>query len=213
VILEDEDRQGIDRGAQGARLLEDVDAVLLALDHARDAAHLALDTRQPADQLRLVTRVAVAKMVGRVRVLWVLGVRHVLCRHVSIIPPGSIDGKHGDHRADRLHSPRMDPLDHLFALPDGHRCTVCDERVPAARVKLLAWRDDLAFLQLDCGACLSTTLGFVLDGRSDEPVQPPRADPISSNDVLDMHQLLATWRGDLTGLLTRDDRGRAESSR
>jgi hypothetical protein len=107
----------------------------------------------------------------------------------------------------------MDPLDHLFALPDGHRCTVCDERVPAARVKLLAWRDDLAFLQLDCAACLSTTLGFVLDGRSEEPVELPRANPISSDDVLDMHQLLATWRGDLTGLLTRDDRGRAELSR
>lgn len=213
MILEDENRQGIDRGAQGARLLEDVDAVLLALDHARDPAHLALDARQPADELRLVARVAVAEVVCGVGVLGVLGVRRVLGRHAPIIPPGGIDDKQGDHRADRLHSPRMDPLDHLFALPDGHRCTVCDERVPAARVKLLAWRDDLAFLQLDCAACLSTTLGFVLDGRSEEPVELPRANPISSDDVLDMHQLLATWRGDLTGLLTRDDRGRAEMSR
>jgi hypothetical protein len=107
----------------------------------------------------------------------------------------------------------MDPLDHLLALPDGHRCSVCDERVPAGRVKLLAWRDDLAFLQLDCSACLSTTLGFVLAGRSDGPAETQAAAPISSDDVLDMHQLLATWRGDLTGLLTRDARGRAESSR
>jgi hypothetical protein len=107
----------------------------------------------------------------------------------------------------------MDPLDHLLAHPDGHRCTVCDERVPAERVKLLAWRDDLAFLQFDCGACLSTTLGFVLGGRNDETVEPPRADPITSDDVLDMHQLLATWRGDLSGLLAKDVRGRAESSR
>jgi hypothetical protein len=107
----------------------------------------------------------------------------------------------------------MDPLDHLLALPDGPRCTVCDERVPATRVKLLAWRDDLAFLQIDCGACLSTTLGFVLGGRADEPAGPRAAAPISSDDVLDMHQLLATWRGDLTGLLSRDDPGRAESSR
>jgi hypothetical protein len=107
----------------------------------------------------------------------------------------------------------MDPLDHLLALSDGHRCTVCDERVPAARVKLLAWRDDLAFLQLDCAACLSTTLGFVLDGRLEEPAEPPRASPISSDDVLDMHELLSAWRGDLTGLLARDDRGGAELSR
>jgi hypothetical protein len=107
----------------------------------------------------------------------------------------------------------MDPLDHRIALSDGHRCAVCDERVPAGRVQLLAWRDDLAFLQLDCGACLSTTLGFVLAGRGDEPAPVRRPDPISSDDVLDMHQLLATWRGDLTGLLARADRGRAEAGR
>ena len=107
----------------------------------------------------------------------------------------------------------MDPLDHLFALSDGHRCSVCDERVPAARVKLLAWRDDLAFLQLDCGTCLSTTLGFAMGGRLDEGAPTGEAAPISSDDVLDMHQLLAAWRGDLAGLLARDDPGRVESSR
>jgi hypothetical protein len=109
----------------------------------------------------------------------------------------------------------MDPLDHLLALPDGLRCTVCDERVPATRIRLLAWRDDLAFLQIDCDACASTTLGFVLDGRSEdpEPAGMDAAGPISSDDVLDMHQFLATWRGDLAGLLGTDDRGHAESSR
>ena len=107
----------------------------------------------------------------------------------------------------------MDPPDHLFALPDGLECTVCDERVPAARATLLAWRDDLAFLQIDCGSCLSTTLAFVMGGRTDATSTPPDAAPISIDDVLDMHELLATWRGDLTGLLSRDGRGRAESSR
>jgi hypothetical protein len=107
----------------------------------------------------------------------------------------------------------MDPLDHLRALPDGLRCTVCEERVPADGLTLLAWRDDLAFLQLQCAACLSTTLGFVQGGRGDEPVDPPQLAPISSDDVLDMHQFLATWRGDLAGLLTSEARGRAESSR
>jgi len=107
----------------------------------------------------------------------------------------------------------MDPQDHLFALSGGHCCTVCGERVPVERVKVLAWRDDLAFLQLECNACLSTTLGFVLDGQGEEPPQPPRADPINSDDVLDMHLLLTAWRGDLSGLLTKDDRGRVESSR
>ena len=106
----------------------------------------------------------------------------------------------------------MDPLDHRLALPDGLRCTVCDERVPAERLRLLAWRDELVFLQIDCSSCLSTTLGFVVSGSGDEPLQRPTDPPITSDDVLDMHQLLASWRGDLRELLG-SDRGRPEPSR
>lgn len=133
-----------------------------------------------------------------------------------MIPPGGIGDKAGAigavTRPTGYTSRWMDPLDHLLALPDGPRCTVCDERVPATRVKLLAWRDDLLFLQLDCGACLSTTLGFVTGGRGDESAAAPTAAPITTDDVLDMHQLLASWRGDLSGLLA-DPGGRAEPSR
>ena len=105
----------------------------------------------------------------------------------------------------------MDPLDHRLVLPDGLRCTVCEERVPADRLELLAWRDELVFLQIDCGSCLSTTLGFVVSGTPDEHGDVP-APPITSDDVLDMHQFLASWRGDLSGLLG-SDRGRPEPSR
>src|SRR3954451_7589724 len=62
VVLEDEDRQGIDGRPQRRGLLEDVDAVLLALDHPGDAADLALHPRQTADELRLVLRIAVTEM-------------------------------------------------------------------------------------------------------------------------------------------------------
>ena len=112
---------------------------------------------------------------------------------------------------------RMDPLDHLLALPDGLRCTVCDERVPATRIRALARRDDLTFIEIDCDACASSTLGFLLAGRTDEPAPAHDGDPISSDDVLDMHELLASWRGDLVDLLARDgsrgDDGRAERGR
>ena len=123
-----------------------------------------------------------------------------------------------DSRPNGYTPVRMDPLDHLVAFPDGLRCTVCDERVPATRIRLLAWRDDLAFLQIDCQGCASTTLGFVLGGRSEEAdseeaEREAAPDPISSDDVLDMHQFLATWRGDLSTLLRHGDAGRAESSR
>jgi hypothetical protein len=95
----------------------------------------------------------------------------------------------------------MDPLDHLDPLPDGLRCSVCDEPVPVARVRLLARRDDLVFLQIDCPACSSATLGFVLDGRMDGAAPAIDRPPIDADDVLDMHELLAGWQGGLTGLL------------
>jgi hypothetical protein len=95
----------------------------------------------------------------------------------------------------------MDPLDHLKALPDGMPCSVCGERVPSEAIRLLAWRDDLAFLQLECGACLSTTLGFAIDGLPEDCAAVTPTAPISTDDVLDMHQFLARWRGDLASLL------------
>jgi len=81
-------------------------------------------------------------------------------------------------------------------------CTVCEEHVPVERIRLLARRDDLLFLQVDCPACGSTSLGFV----ADEPVASEAdrlADgtPITSDDVLDMHAFLASWTGDLGGLV------------
>jgi hypothetical protein len=107
----------------------------------------------------------------------------------------------------------MDPLDHLLAAPDGLRCTVCDQRVPATRIRTLARRDDLTFVEIDCEACASSTLGFLLAGRTDGPASARDGDPISSDDVLDMHELLASWRGDLAGLLTPDAPGAAEPGR
>jgi hypothetical protein len=101
----------------------------------------------------------------------------------------------------------MDPTDHLRALLDGVTCTVCEDRVPADRIRLLAWREDLAFLEIDCAACQSTTLGFAMAHASpDEPVANPEAAPISSDDVLDMHEFLARWDGDLAAALRRADR-------
>lgn len=93
-------------------------------------------------------------------------------------------------------------------------CTVCEERVSADRIRLLARRDDLLFIQVDCSACGSSSLGFVSEavvaskaGRLDG------ASPVSSDDVLDMHAFLESWTGDLetlvSGRATRSDPGTA----
>jgi len=84
MVFEDEDGQGVDRGAEGARLLEDVDAVLLALDHPGDAPHLPLDPGKAPDQLGLVAGVRVPEGVGARR-----GIRS---GHPPMILPRGIPG-------------------------------------------------------------------------------------------------------------------------
>lgn len=101
----------------------------------------------------------------------------------------------------------MQPRDQLRLTTDGVECTVCDATVPPDRVRLLARRDDLTFIQLDCAACRSTTLGFVFAGSlPPERVRFADATPIGADDVLDMHELLEGWHGDLAGLLDPDVR-------
>ena len=99
----------------------------------------------------------------------------------------------------------MDPRDLLRAFPDGMPCTVCDEPVPAERIRLLARREDMTFVQIQCSACRSTTLGFLANAWPHEDRGLDGSDPLSSDDVIEMHRLLQGWTGDLRTLV--GDRG------
>ncbi|MES2210642.1 MAG: hypothetical protein V4515_10730 [Chloroflexota bacterium] len=90
----------------------------------------------------------------------------------------------------------MDPRDHLRALPDGLACTVCDESVPGDRIRLLARRENLTFIQVACVRCGSTTLEFLAD-TPPAAVAIPDPPAITADDVLDVHEYLASWQGDL----------------
>ena len=106
----------------------------------------------------------------------------------------------------------MDPRDLLRAFPDGIACTVCDQPVPVTRIQLLARREDMTFVQIECGACRSTTLAFLADaspeaGQSEAPTARP---VITSDDVIEMHRFLRDWHGDAESLVA--DRGGKEST-
>ena len=108
----------------------------------------------------------------------------------------------------RLHSAWMDPRDPLRALPDGLFCTVCNEPVPADRIRLLARREDLTFIQVECAHCGSTALEFLADPMAVEadPMEgesAPAPDVISPDDVFAMHEFLADWQGDMESLVAR----------
>ena len=116
----------------------------------------------------------------------------------------------------------MGPRDRPRPLPDGATCTACGATVPAGHIRVLARRDDVAFVELDCHDCGSTALGLllpsppdgtpILDVEADGPPTVARAQhvaAISEADVAAIRDDLASWDGDLVGwldALDRDDR-------
>ena len=115
--------------------------------------------------------------------------------------------------------PPMDPRDRPFLLPDGATCTACGAAVPTGRIRTLARRDDLAFVELDCPACGSSAIGLLLalagpdgtpflDVGEDPPPPTPtrrseRRPAITAADVEAVRTDLAAWHGDLVGWLGR----------
>jgi hypothetical protein len=108
---------------------------------------------------------------------------------------------------------RRDLHEHLA----GVCCTVCGERVPTDRIRILAERETLTFIELCCSACGTDTLGMLL--ASDDPAARPILDverygefgprdearltagPVRDEDVTAMRAFLAGYRGDLRSLL------------
>src|SRR5262245_27630634 len=95
----------------------------------------------------------------------------------------------------------MDPQDRLQSLLDGIACSVCEASVSGDRIRLLARREDLAFVEIACDGCHSTTLGFVVDGDAGPEFEAAPAPAVTADDVLDMHVTLESWQGDLRSLI------------
>ena len=112
----------------------------------------------------------------------------------------------------------MDPSGRPRSIPDGATCTACGAPVPTGRIRILATRDDLAFLELVCDDCGSAALGMllttaghddghVLDVVGDGPATAShssfagRGRPIDAGVVVALRLDLAAWQGDLVGWL------------
>ncbi|HEV8403923.1 MAG TPA: hypothetical protein VGQ31_12915 [Candidatus Limnocylindrales bacterium] len=117
----------------------------------------------------------------------------------------------------------MGPSDRPRLLPDGAACTACGAPVPTGRIRILARRDDLAFVELACPDCGSAAIGLlvpaasgagsaVLDVAADAPAAGPApgrapARSITEADVAAVRADLAAWDGDLVGWLDAIERG------
>ena len=133
-----------------------------------------------------------------------------------------MDPTGGGSRADPLDLPPMDPRDDLDSLAGGVDCAACGMVVPTDRVRVLARRDDIAFVEIQCGTCRSESLGIVIheqarDTDTDDAFAPGTygefgpadaarfrdARPIGPTDLQRVHEILA--RGGLDALVDRRD--------
>jgi hypothetical protein len=120
----------------------------------------------------------------------------------------------------------MDPHARLRQTLEGVACSVCGAGIDPAGVRLLAEREDLAFVELSCTGCRSASIGIVTFS-DDDPGALGTLDipggsaarvagddfsaadierlsgvaPVGLSDVLAMRELLAGHRGDLRSLL------------
>ena len=119
--------------------------------------------------------------------------------------------------SDGLDSQSMDSPDWLRTQLTSFTCPACGRRYRGSKMRLLAERDGLFFVDLDCSRCASHTVAIVTVELDDSEVSievsdadlfdhlgeelPAGAAPVTADDVLDVHQFLARYDGDLDGLV------------
>jgi predicted RNA-binding Zn-ribbon protein involved in translation (DUF1610 family) len=114
----------------------------------------------------------------------------------------------------------MDSPDWLRTQLTTFTCPACGRRYRGSKMRLLAEREGLYFVDLDCSRCGSHTVAIVtveLDesevtievsdvvGEDEidhlgEPL-PVGAAPVTADDVLEMHQFLSGYQGSLDELV------------
>ncbi|HYM83953.1 MAG TPA: hypothetical protein VEY67_07375 [Candidatus Dormibacteraeota bacterium] len=110
----------------------------------------------------------------------------------------------------------MHSHERLRALIAASGCTACGSVLDAGRIRVLAEREDLAFVETPCAGCGSTALAIVTGHGSDEPVIDTAttgeltptdaarfsgAPPIDDADVRAIADLLSRHRGGLRDLV------------
>ncbi|MEP7360459.1 MAG: hypothetical protein ABI744_02660 [Chloroflexota bacterium] len=114
----------------------------------------------------------------------------------------------------------MDSPDWLRTQLTSFTCPACRRRYHGSRMRLLAERETLFFVALDCSRCGSHTVAIVTievddsevtiqvsDVVGEEDVEhlgeplPMGAAPVTADDILEMHQFLGRYKGNLSDLL------------
>jgi predicted phage tail protein len=100
-------------------------------------------------------------------------------------------------------------------------CAACGQAYGQGHIRLIAQREELFFVDLTCAHCGSQAVAIVtiqIDGDSAtleggelvrvneaDPDATPDGPPVSADDVLDAHNLLDGFHGDVHQLIARFD--------
>lgn len=118
----------------------------------------------------------------------------------------------------------MDGAEWLRTQLTSFGCAACGQQYESGRIRLLAERDGLFFVDLGCAHCGTQAVAIVTIQVDDDDV--PRANPgelfesgssgppaaaVTTDDVIAVHALLADFEGDVPSLLARLD-GRPDRS-
>ena len=114
----------------------------------------------------------------------------------------------------------MDSPDWLRTQLTSFTCPSCGRRYRGSRMRVLAEREGLFFVDLDCSRCGSHTVAIVTveldesevtievsDVVAEDEVEhlgeplPAGAAPVTADDVLEMHQFLNRYQGGLSELV------------
>ncbi len=123
----------------------------------------------------------------------------------------------------------MDGPDWLRTQLTSFTCPACGRRYRGSKIRLLAERDGLFFVDLDCARCGSHTVAIVTVEIEDSQASiteisdlslstdflsehlgeelPPGAAPVTADDVLEMHEFLARFQGDVSHLFRQGSPG------
>ena len=95
-----------------------------------------------------------------------------------------------------------------------YKCPQCARNLESCEVKLIEQAESHLTVEVTCARCHVTfhvMLGLAtqepIEDATDEPIgfERQEADPISHDEILDLHELLAGYRGNFKDLLRSED--------
>ena len=98
----------------------------------------------------------------------------------------------------------MDIMGFLRQRAGDFRCPVCRRSLADCELRQLAHQGPHYTVQVTCRHCsMAFLVALEVQGGAEAEVPDPERDPISAEELLDLHRRLAEYEGPLTALLER----------